>query len=955
MHNHKIRYLLMVSAGGLLGLLSVTNIVRAETYIEDGYLRNHTTWTVQNSPYIIEDPITVPYDITLTIQAGVSVLASSSISSYNMFNVDGRLFLVGLEESPISISGDSGINISSGHIESRYTNFSLRDGISINYGTANISSSTISNANVGITAKSSTVSIKNSKISDNKQGIVVEDSGAGGIFQVKNDDTDLAIGGIGNMYLTQSGGDPSKVTISNSSIVNNSAQAIENKDISYVRASNNWWGSPSGISIFGTTNRVEGLVTYAPWLKRDPLIPFDNTCCSNILFIPGLQGTRLYKDGKSLIGTKNTNQLWEPNRNADVEKMYLDSTGASIDSGIYSGQPIENALGIKDVYGKFISYLDNKKDNNIINNWKAFGYDWRKPINEVVAGQNNKATTTESLLDVVYNLASSSKTSKVTIVAHSNGGLVAKYLVKVLTDLDKADLVDSIISVAVPYIGTPQAIGGLLHGADQSIAGGLILNQSTARGLGINMPSAYSLLPSKEYFSKVFGPTIAFASTTIKGVNDGSYPQNISSYQDQESFLVDTKNARISPIQTDTSLPIKGNKSLLLASDIIHSILDPFSWPATISKWSILGWGKDTTKGILYSEKEKCHNSSCNIEAVFKTETTKMGDGTVVAPSATYNSGTAVSLDLDNISKQEKRQIAHANILGASSTLSAIDDIIVRNPADDEKVIIEKLSKIPGVTIGEPDYTKEKVSLVLSTHSPVELHVYDSEGNHTGLIPKPIGLEDVEDGLYTFYDNDIIGSSFKVIQDNFGSNESYVYLPDDNGMNYTAVIKGNDFGEFTYKITRVREGKELDTVEYSNIPVTPLTVVTTAVQSRISEDSLIPVLASSSPEIKIDFDGNGLVDLVATSTTNIDQLEYHELLRTIIKSLITDPKRSKEILKKIDKLDILLKDSKETQIAKFASKINKKIGHKKFSGLSVSDRELIVQAILDYIKQYSKI
>lgn len=941
----------MVGAGGLLGLLSVTNIVRAETHIDEGYLHKNTTWTAQNSPYIIDDPVTVPYDITLTIEAGVSVIAGSSTQGYSLFNVDGSLFLIGLENSPISISGDSGINVSSGHIESRYTNFSLKDGISINYGTANISSSTISGADTGLKTKSSVVSIRDSRISDNKQGIVVEDSGAGGIFQVKNDNTDLAVGGMGNIYLTQSGGDPSKVTISNSSIVNNFAQAIENKDISYVKASNNWWGDPKGIKIFGA-NRVEGLVTYAPWLEQDPLAVLDNTCCSNILFIPGLQGTRLYKDGKSLIGTKNTNQLWEPNRNADVEKMYLDNTGTSIDPDIYAGQPIGNALGIKDVYGRFISYLDHKKDNNIINNWKAFGYDWRKPIDEVVAGQNKKATTTESLLDVVYNLASSSKTNKITIIAHSNGGLVAKYLVKVLTDLGKVDLVDSIISVAVPYIGTPQAIGGLLHGADQSIAGGLILNQSTARGLGINMPSAYSLLPSKEYFKSIFGPTIAFASTTVLGVNDGSYPQNITNYEDQQSFIVDTKNTRTNPVFTNTNLPIKSNKDLLLASDIIHSILDPFSWPVTISRWSILGWGKDTAKSIVYSEEDKCNKSSCTTKTTFKTETTKMGDGTVVAPSATYNSGTAVSLDLDNISKQEKREIAHANILGASSTMSAIDDIIVRNPADDKKTIIEKLSKIPGVTVGEPDYTKEKVSLILSTHSPVELHVYDSEGNHTGLIPKPAGLEDVEDGLYTFYDNEIIGSSFKTVQDDYDGNESYIYLPDNDGMKYTVVIKGNDFGEFTYKITRVQGGKELDVVEYRDISVTPFTIATTTIQARTSEDSLIPVLASSSPEIKIDFDGNGVVDIVATSTSNIDPTYYNQSLRLIIKSLITDPKKSKEILKKIDRLDILLKDGKLTQVAKFTEKISNKIGHKKFSALSMTDRELIVRAIEDYIKQY---
>jgi len=44
------------------------------------------------------------------------------------------------------------------------------------------------------------------------------------------------------------------------------------------------------------------------------------------------------------------------------------------------------------------------------------------------------------------------------LMGHSNGGLVTKYLPKVLSDEGKTDLVDKIISVAVPYLGTPAAV-----------------------------------------------------------------------------------------------------------------------------------------------------------------------------------------------------------------------------------------------------------------------------------------------------------------------------------------------------------------------------------------------------------------------------------------------------------------------------------------------------------------
>jgi len=52
------------------------------------------------------------------------------------------------------------------------------------------------------------------------------------------------------------------------------------------------------------------------------------------------------------------------------------------------------------------------------------------------------------------------------------------------------NLVDKIIFVAVPEIGTPQSLPSLLHGDGEEIANGLIMSASTARGLGVNMPSA---------------------------------------------------------------------------------------------------------------------------------------------------------------------------------------------------------------------------------------------------------------------------------------------------------------------------------------------------------------------------------------------------------------------------------------------------------------------------------
>ncbi len=962
MRKTKIKILLLAGASGLMCLVSLSRVVHAETIITDGYLDRGAVWSAENSPYIIESPIRVPADRSLVIGPGTTVIGSSTIEGYNFMTVNGSLTMKGNVSKPILLSGFGGVTISGGDMSMDYTEVRLPEGVSVFNGLASVSNSTISGSTYeAIRGRSSTINISDSRIAGNKYGVFIESSAPPGIFPVRGDDQLFGIGGIGNALSDNSLAEVSTpptvsiVTITNSDIVNNTSAAIKNADSSIIQAQNNWWGSESGPNLSGQ-NSIIGSVDYDPWLRKDPL---ENkpVCCSSVLFIPGLEGSRLYRDEKmpvigSIIGS-TTNRLWEPNRNADVKKLYLNADGSSTDQTIYSGQPIGSAMGLYDIYGKFMNNIQDLVRSGQISEWKAFGYDWRQPIAEVVAGSEKKATTTESLIQTVTDLASRSKTGKVSIVAHSNGGLVAKYLVKTLTDLGKADLIDSVISVAVPYLGTPEAIAGLLHGDGQDILGGWVLSKSVARGLAQNMASAYSLLPSREYFSKVFGPTIAFASTTINSVNNGAYSQSISSYEDQASFIADSKNARVIPKSSDVSLPIVGNDSLMLAADLIHGILDPFSWPASITRWSIIGWNRGTAKGIEYHEKTSCSKSGCVKEPVVEKIKTIMGDGVVVAPSAAYNAGTVISEDLDDLSSAEKSKIAHDNILGASSTAATIDKIITHNPADDQKSLIEEISKIPGITIGEPDYSHEPSFLVVSTHSPVELHVYDSQGRHTGIIPKPTNTdEEIEDGLFTFTETNIPGSEF----DNMGGTdedpEYQIYLPDDKGEKYTIVMNGTGIGEFTFDAERFDNGSSVGKVEFANMPVTPLTIATTTVLAGIGGKIPDRPLASTTAILSIDIDGNGAPDVQATPETKIDDAQYFKLLRDTISNSFGKLSRGKNIISRIDKIQGLIKKGKIMKAHKVSDKLYERVSHMKLKKLAETDKTRIMDLIELYVSQY---
>lgn len=941
----------ILCAGGIVGFFTFTSMVsmvHAETVIIEGFLQSDTVWSKANSPYLLDDTVTVPSDKTLTIEPGVEIRTKPNSENWPYIYVAGKLVAKGSPDNPIKIGDIWGITVDHGSANISNTVINMHDSLMFIGAEGRIATSTISNFvdgvySNGISINSSLVTIHGSRIDGNKNGIVVEQSGD--IFQVRNNRSSPTgnFGGLRNfledLVLIKSAQaqaqvtNPSVVTITGSSLSNNIQTAIRNNDSIEVHAKNDWWGSAEGPQlILGNTsagmvpNGLKGPVAYDPWLDRDPLDVPDiqvPSCCSSILFLPGLEASRLYRSEPALLGLgTSTNKLWEPNRNDDVRKLFLNSNGSSIDPAIYVGGPIGKALGFVEVYDSFMIFLDELSEKGTIAEWKSFGYDWRMPITEVVAGRTQRATTTDSLIETVESLASRSKTGKITLIAHSNGGLVAKYLVKTLTDLGKENIIDSVISVAVPYLGTPQAILSLLHGDGQSLAGGMILRKSVAKELGTNMASSYPLLPSVEYFAKAFGPTIAYASATTAPITSP-----IISAEAQNSFI----GART-------------NQALLTAGEILHGILDPFTWPTTIARWAIVGWGNKTAKGIVYSGKNN---------SIYSATTTSMGDGTVVAPSAAYNAGTTTAIDLVSVSDLAGRDFNHANILGASATKASIEELItIDNHNKNAKLIEENLVKIPGVTIGEPDYSKEATFLVVSTHSPVELHLYDKQGNHTGIISKPVEAdEEIEEGLYTFFEEKIPGSSFEFYGDEEDP-DTYISVPDSRGQTYSVAIQGIGIGEFTYKVERIRGEEVLDSVTYASLPVTPLMTASSTVSTQTNDATVQIKLASSTPVLKVDIDGNGSVDISAKPNAVSDPLIFLESLKKMVMQLSGTNSRSKNIIKRIDRLEELVKKGKYKKLYDNSEKLKEKITHKKSKVLSESEKNQIMKMIEVFIAQF---
>ena len=782
------------------------------------HIEEDVVWDISGSPYIFEHDVDVSEDSTLRILPGVEIRMADGAQPASLVAY-GKLDIEGTAEQPVDITGIDRI-YSGGGIS--VSNARLHDGptIVLFRSEATLASTTISGAN------GSALHITASSVDG--RGLKIENSSVNGIY--------VALSGSFD-------GLP-RVSIRDSRIIGN-AVAVHNKSGVILDLENNWWGKASGPNVSGV-NSIYGQASYSPWLVDDP---FGSTsCCSSLLFIPGLEGTRLYS---------GSNRLWEPNMNADVLKLYMDDEGSSIDKKIFSTVPIDKALGIKPIYSGFMGFLGDLADGGYVSEARAFGYDWRRPIRDVVLGNEARSTTTEALLDVVTAMAATSKTGKVSLIAHSNGGLIAKYLVKELIESGRSALIDKVISVAVPYLGTPAALAGLLHGNGQSILGGFILSNSVARGLGENMPSAYSLLPSVGYFSKMFSPTIAFASTTMRGLNDGTYPRQIVSPSDQADFVLDNGSARVRPAVTDLVRPIVGNAKLLHAAEVLHAILDPYQWPVQIATWAIVGWNSDTPTGIRYSEKQGCDGIVGTLWCrgagfVWRVASSLMGDGTVLSLSAAHDSDHAAYVDLGMASSREGSQVDHANIMESPTVQKVIKEVLTGMSDDGDRI-----SMLSGVTIKEPEGLEKVGFVTVAAHSSVELHVYDSEYRHTGLILKPESLS-ANDFVGAAYETGIPGSSFRIAGS--GSDQhTYIKLPVTNGEKYSVEIRGQDYGFFTYDVEPSSStGEGSVRMNYSMAPSSPLMLATTTIGAGAPGSLYVDIDDDGTPEYESLPGGNGL-------------------------------------------------------------------------------------------------
>ena len=578
---------------------------------------------------------------------------------------------------------------------------------------------------------------------------------------------------------------------------------------------------------------------------------------SSVIFLPGLEASRLYRQD-----TFFENQLWDPNRHQDTQDLYLDQNGVSIFPNIYTRDIVDTVdLSSQNIYKSFINMMDGLVADQTIKEWKPLPYDWRFDYDAVI----NSA----DMLAEVERMATSSDTGQVTLIAHSNGGLIAKQLITRLEQIGKADLIDKLILVAVPQMGTPKAMEALLHGESTSWLKSLFLPRWLTRGLAEHMQSAFNLLPTEAYFEKVTAPVVEFDPKAESTANLRSvYGNSITTAQEMRDFLKGI-DGRTEPAERDTNSPNVLLSSFIGRSAIRASEQDAWISPADLEIIQIAGWGLETLKGIKYKDRinpvcnadfTRCENKKVIDQ---RPLTTTDGDKTVISYSADGMEEKRYYVDLRQYNKLGNFRINrdHGDILEVSEILPTISNLI-RNQDITLNSIIKIVKPIDPVL-------KHR----LSVHSPVSIDVYDSLGNHTGLKANPDPDSDIQ-----LLEEQIPNSAYY----EFGEGK-YISVPE--GETYNTIIKGIGLGEFDLELD--------DNVLYADIPVNSNTIATITIS-----DTTIPVLA-------LDVDGNGVVDANIPQGYTLSASSLLDILEYNIKQFALSPK----LQKKFDKKIILIRGS----------------------------------------------
>lgn len=569
-------------------------------------------------------------------------------------------------------------------------------------------------------------------------------------------------------------------------------------------------------------------------------------CSSSVMFFPGVMGSKLYD---------SNGELWVSRSGTDQAKLLLDSNGNSVNN-VFTKDDTQNIndegeTGLVDevyganIYNTFLNNLRDWKGDGTITDYAFIPYDWRLSLDDIIT--NGASTTAGNLsylnsqnfsesyiLKKLEELQKNSESGKVTLIGHSNGGLVIKAFVQKLKETNNPlyNKIDKIIFVAVPQVGTPDAVVSLLHGSSLGPFGKVMSNERM-RSLAMNMPTIYNLLPTDGYFSTMNSNLQNDQVVNFNNAYHG-YDEDVKQYGTYINNSIELKNfvlgtdGRNNPVFSDTNNPLIGNSVLYDKAQVVHDVLDSWAPASTTHVVQIAGWGENTLSGIEYK--------SCKDYLVINTRHNCIalkyvvdGDGVVVVPSALWMSTSTQNVERWWVNLKKINTIANANIFREHRDILEVDNIKdyikskIKNETwlDQENIIVDDASKLPAVG----SY------LHYTLHSPLSLGVYDSFGRYTGLDQTTGKIkEEIPDSKYV-----VIGDT------------QFVSIPEN--VSGQVKLKGISDGVFTLDIEKQTGNMIVENTSIGGVPSLAQTVAYLDINPNLSSTTL-----------NVDKDGDGVFE-----------------------------------------------------------------------------------------------
>ena len=533
-----------------------------------------------------------------------------------------------------------------------------------------------------------------------------------------------------------------------------------------------------------------------------------------LILVPGIAGSKLLND---------------PNQDGIYDEVWPNSTTLAIDpwdsfllalklnpSGTGPFDPNDKSsstvkvgdiirtesipiVGDQDFYTSTINYFTQQRGYQEGVDFFVCPYDWRKSIPAIAFGSELDKT-----LDKCINhaLALNPSKTKVDILAHSMGGLVARYYVSNATHASK---VDHLVTLGTPYLGAPNiALVEIDKMCFVEKYGLCITNADTLHELGQNFPSIYEIAPGDAFFQVYKGYIYRDWDKNEDGAVDGwlSADQSYAMLSDHNSELAIQARTYNAAVGGWTNGGTNGVNVLMIVGSGLPT-------PSVLWETQESDWWNPFSKRIVY------------------TALTTTGDGTVPQNSANMRNP-FIGADLSANVPTVYFKLEHGDLAKNTQVLQVAATFFESNGS----LSTLKIGNDVGARTDGPSLDPIPLNgQYLTFDGDVRLEILDNYGNRIGQL---------DDGIS--YEMNIPGASYTPLDHSVS-----VFLPNDR--TYQIYVNGHARTEGFVKIEKIVDDNVDQTVVYD-----PMLMGANSVASMSFDPN------ATVGSFGLDQDGNGIVD-----------------------------------------------------------------------------------------------